>query len=229
MAVRSTAALALDFPVSTPAKLRASVALFDRLVVDGFLGSKDELNQIQTALAAALVTEVYAAPGVAYTGAAGTAHCGYAVVPHYALPYAPGGSQNAAGKYLNFNGRPPYAAAATPAAAGLDGARRLYNPISAIAATNVAPNVFDANDYATITVPAAAGNIAGVQFDIICQFSVGGPFVLIARNLAPGAVYVDKGALTGEPNLYGAAYTPRAFAEVGSDASGPVYGPLTRL
>jgi hypothetical protein len=241
MSTRTVTQLGIDFPMTSTPLLIASIALFDNLVGQGFLGSVGEVAQIYTAIEAAIepFAEVYGAPGAVYTGAAGAVARLYSVVPKYPLKYPAGSAALPGGNYLDYVpgkppwGWPPAAAAGPQSAPGTPFLWGIPSPATDVADTAAA---LAADDYVTITTPAEK-YIPGTLFDIIMQTVAGGPYVLVAASVPPATPFVDNGNVAIAP-FYGLAYTPRTAAEVGYDPNTPegaaagagtiIYGPLTR-
>lgn len=111
----------------------------------------------------------------------------------------------------------------------VDPKRKLFGLISAGTPEATSPASLDDADFFTITAPAVA-NIPGVTFTILVQFSANGPYLVVARNVAAGASYSDKGAGAGVQGDYLSRFRVPALTEVGYDAASTsaVYGSLTR-
>jgi hypothetical protein len=240
MGVRNNTQLAADFPKTTSALLQQSNQKFDYLINDGFLGDYGDYSSIQGWLGPAMnaLAETFAIATPTFTGTAGTTTRYYGILPAYPLEFPSGGAQNVDGNYLNFlGGKPPYGfPAASPSGAAYDGARYLWGIASALEEVVDTAAVLTAANYVSIVLPAAQ-HITGVTFDIFqTPAATGDPYTLVARNVAPGTTYEDKGPLAaGADPLYGAVYTPPAYAQVGIDTTvtpAPglvVYGWLTRF
>jgi hypothetical protein len=236
LGIRSTAMLTADFPVDNLVDLIASIAKFDSLITQGFLGDYNDFLSIEAWIGAPMddLAEVFAAPTATYTGAAGNSDRHYAVVPNYPLEYGVGSGASVAGNFLSFlGGKPPYgyppSSAANTAENTTDGVRRLYGAVSPQVVAPDTAATLDENNYVTITTPGAQ-NIPGVLFDIVSTPDDGTTWALIAANVAPATAYRNQGLYLA-PALYGAAYVMRPHVEIGYDPTAPgtiVYGSLHR-
>jgi len=246
MALRTQTQLNQDFPVATSAEILQTIIKVEQLVRDGFLEGA-ELRQIidqQIGPAVGTFAEHYAAPGVAYTGTAGTSTLVYAVVPTYPNTEPPPGSAaNPGGEYLNFiagkppQGRPPSTDAMTTFAEA-DQRTTFYGTISPAATQTLVSLPLSANNYVTVTVPAASADFPDVLFDVVSLNPTGVTVApgsganivsLVATKVAAGTSVQDKGLHIAPKYLMG-PNTDYPNPEVGVDTTTEphtlIYGPL---
>lgn len=208
---RSTAQLALDFPVDTTPHLVATIAKVDSLVKQGILNGLG-LNQVLQSISTAIqgIAEAFAAPTLGTVGVAGTTTVKYACVPNYPIfvpdsfhsqIMLPGPSP--VSRYgSNLMGSPPKERT------------RRYTPPPAATAIATANAALSGSNYVNVTAPAVV-HITSVLFDILKYDTNGNLLGALALGVAPAAVTADQGqALT--------AYTPPTIYEVGWDTTNSV-------
>jgi hypothetical protein len=108
MSTRTTGALAIAFPVSTPAQLAASIGLCNELAQVSQINGMGELGQIVTSLLTALdALAESGTPTLGTSGSAGTTTCTYMLVPVYPAQYPQGNANQPSGLFLEEYAWPP--------------------------------------------------------------------------------------------------------------------------